>query len=348
MKKVFIALLFSSTAMARPIEVTVRDYGWLTSFQPARDALDFYLQGIEDDLNADQPIIDPSRINYGTANASVLSAKGLGTDYVNDPKRFMISFGIGAAWDDEKNKGIRDEISGAAAASSVSVGYRFSDKLMGFVDFGTLRHGQSFPGKDVDIAGDIEGGHFGVHVRYDLLGKRGSDFWGWGGVKVHTGYEYNVNEVELTTTLNEKLEVDTGGQGILEGTLTGKPEHEIKTTTHSIPLEVSTNVLFLNIFSFYTGLGADLNFGESVGKGNINGDFTTLACSSGICVGETVLPQLEARANFDSRSTVKTLTYRAFGGLQLDLPFGLHAYGQAEQMLGMKVLGVSAGLKYTY
>lgn len=348
MKKIILALLFSTSAFARPIDVTVRDYGWLTSFQPAKDALDFYLQGVEDDINEDQPILDPSRINYGTANASVLSGKGLGTDYVNDPKRYTISLGLGAAWDDEKNKGIKDEISGAAASSALTFGYRLNPKLLGFVNFGTVKHTQNFPGKDIDIAGDIDGAHFGVDVRYDLVGKRGTDFFGWGGVKVHTGYEFNVNEVELTTTLNEKVEVDTGGQGILEGTLTGNPEYQVKTTTHSFPLEISTNVLFLNIFSLYSGLGADLNFGQSVGKGKVEGDFSTLACTSGICVGETVLPQLEAKANYDSRSTVRTLTFRAFGGLQLDLPFGLHAFGQVEQMLGTKVIGIAAGLKYSY
>lgn len=348
MKKILFVLFLSSPAFARPIDVNVRDYGWLTSFQPAKDALDFYLQGVEDEINEEQPILDPSRVNYGTANSSVLSAKGLGTDYVNDPKRYSISLGIGAAWDNEKDEGIKDEISGAAAASALTVGYRFDQKLMGFISFGTLRHAQNFPGRDIDIAGDIDGAHFGAHVRYDLVEKRGTDFFGWGGVKIHTGYEFNVNEVELTTTLNEKVSVDTGGQGLLEGTLTGNPEYQVKTTTHSFPLEISTNVLFLNIFSLYSGLGADLNFGQSVGKGRVEGDFSTLACTSGICVGETVLPQLEAKANFDSRSTVRTLTFRAFGGLQLDLPLGLHAFGQVEQMLGTKVIGVTTGLRYSY
>ncbi|MES2527342.1 MAG: hypothetical protein V4598_09650 [Bdellovibrionota bacterium] len=350
MKFLFLLLpiFFSPKVSARPIELNVRDYGWLTSFPPLKDVLDFYVAGEEDDLNLEQPILDPSRINYGTANSSVLASKGLGTDYVNDPKRYSLSLGLGAAWDAEKNEGIKDEISGAAASSALTFGYRMNEKLLGYVSFGVIKHNQSFPGKDVDIAGDIKGSHFGLHLRYDLIEKKGSDFFGWGGLKLSGGYEYTKNRVDLTTTLDEPLELDTGGQGILEGRITGNPVYQVKTTTHSLPIELSSSFLFLNIFSLYGGAGADLNFGSSVGKGKIEGDVATLACTSGICVGETVLPQLEARANFDSRSTVKTMTFRGFGGLQLDLPFGLNAFGQVEQMIGTKVIGLSTGLRYIY
>ena len=345
---------------ARPIEVNVRDYGWITSFPVIRDTLDFYLQGIENDLNDDQPVLDPKRINYGTANSTVLASKGLGTDYANDPQRYIISVGVGAAWDEERNVALKDEVSGVGAASSVSVGVRMDHlvktnifgldpkRIMGFVNLGAIKHSETLPGRDIDIAGDISAQNLGIHFRYDLIDKRGSDFFGWGGVKLHVGYELNRNEVDLATTLDEPISLDTGGQGVLGGRLTGTPTFEVETLTHSFPLEASTSLLFLNIFTLYGGLGADVNFGESEGKGNTKGNFNTIACTSGACVGETVLPQLEVQANFDAYAEVRNITFRAFSGLQLDLPFGLHAYGQAEQMLGTKVLGLSTGLKYTY
>lgn len=360
MKKIcLLTILICSSAIARPIDVNVTDYGWLTSFPPAKDLLDFYLQGVEDDVNEDNPIINPQRINYGTANSSVLASKGLGTDYVNNPERFQISLGLGAAWDNEKNKGLKDEISGAAAASSVTIGARMdqfgenifgldSKKLMGYLNFGTFPYEQVIPGEDIDIAGKIDATNFGLHFRYDLVQQKGSDFFGWGGLKLHTGYEFNKNKINLTTNLDEPIELDTGGQGILSGRLVGKPTYDIETTTHSIPIEISSNLLFLNIFSLYGGLGTDFNFGSSQGKGDIKGEVAPIACSSGICVGETVLPQVEAKANFDARSEVKSVTFRSFAGLQVDLPFGLHAYGQYQQMHGTQVRGVSAGLKYTY
>ncbi len=343
----FASLFFLPVLYARPVELRVTDYGWLTSFQPLKDSLDFYLQGEENKLNADQPILNPSRVNSGTANASVLASKGLGTDYVDDPKKFSISLGLGAAIDNEKNVAIKDQISGAAGASSVTLGYRLDPKLMGYVNLGTFMHKEIIPG-DFDIAGDIDSTNLGVHLRYDLVEKKGSEWFGWGGLKLHTGYEYNSNRVTLSTKLDEPLELDTGGSGVLSGRLVGTPEYEVRTETHSLPLELSTSFLFLKVMSFYTGFGTDFNFGRSVGKGNLKGDVTGLACSSGICVSETVLPQVEARANFNSRSTVRSVTYRVFGGFQLDLPLGLHAYVQAEQMLGTRVIGASSGLKYTF
>ncbi len=344
----FLLILFSFDAFARPIELTVKDYGWLTSFPVLKDTLDFYLKGEEDKLNDDQPFLDPSRINYGSANASVLASKGLGTDYVNDPKKFQLAIGVGAAVDTEMNVAIKDSISGAALASSVTLGVRLDEKLMGYVNYGNFTHSQIIPGSDFDIAGDIKSTNFGFHLRYDLTPMKGTPFWGFGGLKLHTGYEYNSNQVNLTTQLDEPLEVDTGGSGTLAGRITGSPQYEVSTETHSIPLELSGSFLFLNVLSLYAGFGSDFNYGQSVGKGTLKGNVTSLACTSGICVAETVLPQVEAQANFNSRSTVRSVTFRAFGGLQLDLPLGLHAFVQAEQMLGTHVIGASSGLKYTF
>lgn len=334
----FLILLATTPLYARPIELTVRDYGWLTSFQPLKDALDFYVQGEENKLNDDQPILNPSRVTQGTANASVLASKGLGTDYVNTPDKYQLTLGVGGAVDNEKDVAIKDDISGAAAASSMSLGARLSPKLMGYVNFGTFTHAQIFPSGSYDIAGDINSTNFGVHLRYDL---------GWGNLKLHTGYEYNVNEVNLSSKIDEPLELNTGGAGILSGRITGTPVYKVDTETHSIPLELSSHVKFL-FLNLYGGVGSDFNFGRSVGKGNIKGDVTSLACTSGVCVSETVLPQLQAQANYNARSNVRNFTFRAFGGLQLDLPFGLHAFAQVEQMLGTQVIGASSGLKYTY
>lgn len=340
--KIFIALLLLlsfSDSFGRAIEVRVRDYGWLTSFPVLKDVLDFYLQGVENDINEEQPIINPSRFNLGTTNSSVLASKGLGTDYVNDPEKYLIGVGVGVAWDNEKNVAIRDDISGAAAASSVSFGKRINEDLMGFVNFGTFTYSRIIPTGDIDIAGDINATNFGVHARYDL---------GWGGLKLHVGYEFNSNTISLSSNLDEPIEVDTGGSGVLEGRLTGRPTYKVKTRTHSIPVEVSKSVSFLSVFSLYGGLGVDANYGTSKGEGEIKGDVATLACSSGLCAGETVLPQLEAVANYDAESKIRNVTLRGFAGLQVDLPFKLHAYGQVEKVFGNEVTGLSAGMKYSF
>lgn len=359
-KLIFLFLLLPLPVFSRALEIRVRDYGWLTSVPVAKSALDSYLNSVEDDLNKDQPILNPRRVNYGTANASVLASKGLGTDYVNRPKKYELSLGLGVAWDEERDVAIKDEISGAAAASGLTLGVNMDHvleenilgldrkKLMAFLSFGAFKAGKALPGRDIDIAGQVESTNAGLHFRYELVEKRGTDFWGWGGVMVHTGYELNRNRVTFSTDVKQKLSVDTGGSGTLEGTLTGQPQFDVRTVTHSFPLEVSSSVYAFKFLSFYAGLGTDLNFGLSVGKGKTKGNLSTLACTSGVCVGETVLPQLEVQANYDAQSQVRNVTFRAFGGFQLDLPFGFHAFVQGSEMLGTKVIGASAGLRFTH
>jgi hypothetical protein len=341
-------LLSISTAHTRPIEVKVRDYGWLTSFPALRDVLDFYLQGVENDLNEEQSILNPARVNYGTANSSVIAPKGLGTDYVNNPQKYQVSLGVGVAWDDERDVALRDDISGAAAASSVTIGRRLNDKVMIYVNFGTFDYSRNIPSGDFDIAGDLKSTNLGIHLRYDLIESRRNEGVSWGGVKVHAGYEYNSNTVDLISDIKEKLEVDIGGAGRLEGVLIGKPILEVTTRTHSIPLEISTSVFFLRAVSLYGGFGIDMNYGQSKGEGDVKGDVATLACTSGVCVGETVIPQLEVQANYDAVSEIRTVTLRGFLGLQVDLPQGLHAFAQAQKMFGTEVLGVSGGMTYSF
>lgn len=345
MKKIIpLLLLLSLPLYARPVEVTVRDYGWLTSFPAARDVLDFYLQEEENKINEDQPILDPSRVNEATVMSSVLAAKGIGTDYTLNPRKYILSASVSGAWDEERDVAIKDQISGAAIASSLAFGFRLSERMLGFLNVGALEGKKAIPGEDVDIAGEIDSTTFGFHLRYDLVESRGN----WTGLMLHTGYELNRNHVEFSTTLDEPLSIDTGGQGILEGRLTGTPTFDVKTLTHSIPLELSSGYRVLSVFTFYGGLGLDLNFGESVGKGNTKGNIATLACTSGVCVGETVLPQLEVQANYDAKAEVRRLTGRAFAGLGIDLPAGLSAYAQGAQVLGTKVLSLSTGLKYDF
>jgi hypothetical protein len=343
-----LGLFTVSLAEARPLEVNVRDYGWLTSFPALRDVLDFYLQGVENDINQEQPILNPSRLNYGNARSGILASKGLGTDYVNDPLKYQVSIGIGATWDGEKDVALQDEISGIGAASALSVGVRLNEKTMGFINLGSFTYSRILPTGDIDIAGDIKATNLGMHLRYDLMERRGNERWGWGGIKIHVGYEYNSNTVDLISDIDKRLEVDTGGAGLLEGRLTGKPTYTIKTRTHSVPLELSSSLFFLKILSFYGGFGADINYGRSKGSGKLKGDISSLACTSGICVGETVLPQLEAQANYDAVSDIRNISLRGFAGLQVDLPMRLHSFVQVEQMLGTEVIGVSAGLKYSF
>lgn len=351
--------LFSNVCPAQVIDARVTDYGWIDILPPLRTLLDDAVEDLEADLNADQPIRDPKRFLKGTANSTLLAPKGVGTDYANDTSNLLVAVGIGAAWDGEKDVALEDEMSGLAGASSLVIGSRLhhlgwstilgqdARKFTGYMNIGQYSHSQTIPSGDIDILGDIEGVNLGLHLRHDWIEGRGDDWWGWGGVKLHLGYEYSKNTVELDTTIDREFELDTG-QGVIRNQIKGNPHYEIDTVIHSFPLEISSDVRFLNIFTLYGGLGADFNTGHSIGKGEVSGDVNPLICVNGICSTLDALPELEVRANLDAKANIDAITYRYFGGLQIDLSHHMHVYGQAEKLIGTEVVGVAVGLKYSH
>lgn len=173
----------------------------------------------------------------------------------------------------------------------------------------------------------------GIHFSYDWIKPRGSKLFGWGGVKFHTGYEYSSSKYKITTRINEAVDSEVGGGATIDGNLTGTPEASIDVTTHSIPLEISSSVQFLYLFSLYGGLGADYNMGEAKGAGSINANSSTLTCNGGPCSGESAT--VSPTANIDGKGKVTAFWARAFAGVQLNLPY-TRIFVQAIKFLEMK------------
>lgn len=357
------ALLFISflpkPAHGQILKIEVTDYGWLDILPPLKLLLDNYLLEEERKMNDDQPIKDPQRLMKGTANSNALAAKGVGSHYTSDMKKFMVGAAVGVGADLEKDKAIEDEVSGAAAATGFMLGTRMdlfgTNKILGlearrlssYVNFGRLNHLRKIPGdEDVDILADLDALNIGIHFRYELIDGDKHGLFRWGGIKTHTGYEYNKNELVLETEIDRVLELDSGS-GVLNGRITGKPKYTIDSEVHSIPLEISTDVTLLNALTLFGGLGADWNMGGSRGKGRIDGDVSPLACSGAVCVSGDPFPQLKVVADLDASEPVDPFTLRAFGGVQLDAG-SVHLFGQVNKVFGNKVTGASAGLRITF
>lgn len=347
--KSFILILFllmSRQSNSQIVQARVTDYGWLDILPPLRTLLDDAVEDLESDINRDQPIRDAQRFLKGTANSTLLSGKGIGTDYANHSD-LLIGVGLGATYDGEKDVALEDEYSGLGGASSIVIGARLPNRrFLAFLNYGNYSYGQTLPAGDIDIAGKLDTSNFGLHLRYDWIDGKGDEWLGWGGVKVNLGYEYSKNEIELKTRLNEELEIDTG-QGVIRSQIQGDPRYEIESKVHSFPLEISSDVRFLKFFTLYGGLGADVNFGSATGKGKVSGDVNPLVCINGLCSTFSALPEVEVKANLDAKSKIKETTYRYFGGLQINFTEHLHVFGQGERLIGTEVVGVAVGLKYT-
>jgi hypothetical protein len=355
LKKCFMTFLIltSSTlsvqAASEPIiDLRVTDYGWLTSFPALQSILDTYIQDQENKLNDIQPIKDPQRLVKGIGNSTAVSSRGVGTDYSTDMENFYFGLSAAAAADFEKNVALKDLESGLGGAAGFVFGKKMNERLNLYASIGGLSHSETFQGVlNTDLDAEISTFNVGFHARYDLMPGSGDKWFGWGGLKTHFGYEYNYNELTFENKLNEDLQVDLGGVATIEGRLKGTPKYVITTKTHSFPLEFSTDLRFLNIFSLFGGVGGDLNFGKSKGKGDVKADlFSPLTCASGICTNLN-LPQVQGQANLNAEQNVNLFTGRAFGGLQMNFPH-FSIYGMANKTLGTQILGVSLGAKLVF
>lgn len=335
-------------AQSQIIKLRVSDYGWIDSVPLLKPILDDYVASEEVKLNNEQPIRNPQRLMEGIANSTAMSSRGVGRDYATTMNDFLIGFSLGAAADLEKDVALKDLESGLGGAAGLVIGKKIDERLNVYANMGGLSHSHTFDGiADTDLKADISTFNVGLHARYDLVPGSGNDWFGWGGVKTHFGYEYNYNELTFEDELNEDLEIDLGAGTIIEGRLKGKPRYTVTTKTHSFPLEVSSDVRFLKIFSLFGGVGGDLNFGKAKGEGDVKAvAFSPLTCTSGICTNLN-LPELEATGDIDAEEKVDVFTSRVFGGLQVNI-WHFSIYGMVNKQIGTDLLGVALGAKASF
>lgn len=320
-------------------------------------ALRTALDQTEADINKEFPSNEnPTRLMEGMANSSVVSGKGLGSDYSSRMKIALIGVGAGVASDMEKDPQTGSDVSGIGAQAGLTLGTNLgwftSGKILGLEANRLNVYGNFFKysyetkmGKADKDQINADMGSYGLHVSYDLIRPSGHALARFGGVKLHTGLERNTTKITFKTTLNETISTTTGGTTV-SGNLTGAPEATIDVQTTSIPLEVSTSVQFLYALSLYGGLGTDFNFGSAKGGGKLNANQTTLSCSGGAGCGGTS-PIIQAGANIDSEGKVSALMTRGFFGAQINLPF-TQIYVQANKVFGSELIGANFGVRFVY
>jgi hypothetical protein len=315
------------------------------------------IQKIENDLNKDLPSAPPKRLMEGMADSSAISGKGIGSDYASGMQVLMVGVGAGVGADLEKDKTTDSDLSGVgvqpALVIGANLGFLDAQKILG-LDTSKLNvylSGMSYNlerklGKEDKDEISAKLTSLGVHFSYDWIKGNNSKLFGWGGVKIHTGYEYSSSKYRFTTRINETVNSDVGSGATIDGSLTGTPEASIDVTTHSIPIEISSSVQFLYLFSLYGGLGADFNMGEAKGSGAINAQQSTLTCNGGPCNG-TQTATVAPTANIDGKGKVTPFWARAFLGVQINLPY-TRIFVQADKPFGNEVVGATAGLRFVY
>ena len=163
------------------------------------------------------------------------------------------------------------------------------------------------------------------------------------------GFEYNKTKFGFKSQLNETINQTATTGEVINGTITGAPEASILANTMSIPLALSTDIQILYFVSIYTGAGVDYNMGQAKGKGELNGNNSTLSCSGGgICSGGgATTVTVKPVANLDTTSKVEPFLYRAFAGVQFNLPW-TRIFVQVDKSLSNDLIGATAGLRFAF
>lgn len=359
MKKIMIALalltlgLYSSNSSAQIFRLNFTPAAGMNSV--VRAAIEAEVQKAEDEINSDLPNAStPSRLMEGMANSSVLAGKGVGSDYASGMEVFLIGAGVGVGADLEKNEDADADLSGAGVQGGLilgtNLGWMDTQKILGLetnklnVYLNFLKYDMEKTSGDTNITGDLTS--YGIHFRYDWIKGSDSVWFGWGGVKLHGGYEYNSTKLKFKSKIEENIQVSEAG-GTYTSNIIANPFASIDVNTHSIPVEISTSLRFLYLFTLYGGLGADYNTGMAKGSGDLNSDSAPVTCAGVCSPAPGNVGTIDTDANIDGKGEVNPFIFRGFAGLQLNLPF-IRIYGQVDKAFGSELVGATAGVRFVF
>jgi hypothetical protein len=268
----FVLLITSAQAQIFKLNPTF-GAGWGSTEENAARA---EILKIQNQINEDLPAnTNMDRFMTGMANSSVYAGKGVATDYVTDFSVFTVGFGVGAAADLEEDTTTKSDFSGLGFQGALQFGLNMGIlpvEKIGKIEmerlnvmFNIMKIDYENAENGIDSAATKS---FGVMASYKWKDGKGSRAAGWGGVKLHTGYQYNSIDFNFSQNLNEVIN-QTVGAATIAGTITGKPAAGLEVATHSIPFEISTDVRFLYILSLIWRFGSGLFLGRGKVKGRI-------------------------------------------------------------------------------
>lgn len=321
-----------------------------STYSPSENAqLRAELQKIENEVNDGLPSnSNANRFMEGMANSSVYASKGIATDYATDFDLLVIGASVGVGADLEKDSSTDSDFSGVGLAPGLVLGFNVGNLLsidkIGDVEMDRLSIMLNFMKYDYENKEDgideASISSFGFMASYKWLDGNDSRTFGWGGVRLHTGYQYNSIDFKFSKNINEAYNVNMGS-GSVNTTVTGNPFGALEVATHTIPVEISSDVRFLYIMSLYGGLGMDYSWGSADAQANSNVDDTNIgsACGTGTCSAT-----IRTSGNLNGNSDADPLSYRAFLGLQMNLPF-VRIFVQGNKSLSNDLAAGALGIR---
>jgi hypothetical protein len=194
------------------------------------------------------------------ADTSTIAQRGLGVDYDPDSGDILIGGTAGGIHGDVAIGTTNDLLGGSivnfAAMAGVNLGRwhlpRWTVFASGFSESTTIN----------DLSGTLL--TLGAHVQYHVVPGSQPGNARWTGVAVTTGLEYSDWSVGAVTggSIESHFTVEgTNGHHSVHMSSTGTLD--VKTSTVSVPLEVTTGVRFFNTLVFFGGGGLDFTGGTA-------------------------------------------------------------------------------------
>ena len=312
-------------------------------------------QEIQSNINEHAPGVEIDKYADGMARANKISAKGGGSDYANRFDAIMLSASVnaGAEADISNSENLEKTASGLSVAPSATIGINLGllpvGKIAGlntrdfdlFLSFMSYNKDKILDQDEITFGGEFN--HYGAQIRYQWLKEKDILPWHmlqWTGLQVHTGYQYTRNKLNINYQLDpstiDPIEYEGATATVDNGSATALIEH----SSHTIPLEISTGIRFLYLFSLYGGLGTDFSLSSSSeARVSANGSVSTGGLAAGANYSISGDQDADGKAEF--------INTRAFAGFQVNIPM-VRVFVQGHKYLSSDTYAVNAGVKLMY
>lgn len=243
------------------------------------------------------------------ATANAFATKGMGVDYASNPQRFFAGAALGTAVNGAGFTFVR------GTDTMPTAGFAFQAAANAGLNLGFLSADESLLRRVVVSANGMYAGgtsgpfqallsNVGAHVQVKLIRPEHEGLVEWGGLDLTGGYEISTYRLSLT----QALPVETEGlKWDAEGNF------DITATSHTIPVEVSTN-LRVFVVSAYLGGAVDIRReADARGEASLHGPLTASSQGRETQIG-TVSATLGAAGTAES-----VYTPRVFAGAQINV-----------------------------
>lgn len=288
----------------------------------------------------------------GMSNANTISAAGMTTSYASVYKKFLLGLSVSAGADlgsknftDFKNIGKNPEqFKGFGAQAAVTLGLSASN-------FSQATWLESHPlniylsGFSAKRSFDKVDAHYlgaALGLQYKIINDKswGSKSLKWTGLELGSGLIYSKLDIQANIPLNDTFSVDNSGTSLDVSITDASALLNANVKTLSVPIELSTGFRVLYLLKLVGGIGADINFGKTIGTGSLSSGNKITALN-----GVNGITDATGELNLDGGKNADIVNPRFFLGPQIEFGVG-SVFATLHKSLSKNAIAVNSGVNF--